>query len=235
MLHNPPRELQAIRTGPECTECAVGTRACYDAAIQAFDSELGLLLAGLGPDWEERITVIFAADNGTPGSVNRYWPPDRVKTTYFEGGLRVPFVVAGRAVAPGRRGSVARDLVSISDIYRTVATLAGVSALPPDVVEDSYDLTPLLEDPPRSPGRKVLVAEKFVRNQAAPPYLDHRIAIRDRRFKLIYHWSDRRPLYLFDLASDPREETNLLPPQPGTAAATALQDLTARVHALLGG
>src|SRR6185436_2426620 len=119
MLHNPPRELQSIRTGPECTECAVGTRACYDAAIQAFDSELGLLLASLGPDWPERITVIFTADNGTPGSVNRYWPPDRVKTTYFEGGVRVPFLVAGRAVAPGRRGSVAGALVSITDIYRT--------------------------------------------------------------------------------------------------------------------
>ncbi len=237
VLHNPPSALQSVRSGPECVGCPVGTRACFDAAIQALDTKLGELLAGLGPRWHERITVIFTADNGTPNSVNRYWPPGRVKTTFFEGGVRVPFVVAGRAVAPERRGSIASELVSITDVYRTVATLAGVSALPPDVAQDSFDLGPLLQHPPRPSGRTHLVVEKFVTNAAAPPYLDHRIAIRDRRFKLIYDWTDRRTMHLFDLAADPLEQNNLLlpvPPPPGTSAGDALLELTSRVHALLG-
>jgi len=237
MLHNPPRELQSIRTGPECAECPAGTRACFDAAIQAFDTKLGDLLGSLGPDWPERVTVIFTADNGTPNSVNRYWPSGHVKTTFFEGGVRVPFVAAGRAVAPGRRGKVASALVSITDVYRTVAKLAGVAKLPKDVAQDSFDLGPLLQHPPRPTGRSHLVAEKFVRNAAAPPYFDHRIAIRDRRFKLIYDWSDQRALYLFDLESDPREQENLLKPSPplsGTPAGDALLELTSRVYALLG-
>jgi len=237
MLHNPPVELQSIRTGPQCAECPTGTRACYDAAIQALDTKLGELLARLGPDWFERLTVIFAADNGTPNSVNRYWPSGHVKTTFFEGGIRVPLVVAGRAVAPGRRGKVASALVSITDVYRTVAGLAGVVELPPDVAQDSFDLGPLLQDPPRPTGRSTLLAEKFVRNQAAPPYVDHRAAIRDQRFKLIYDWSDRRALYLFDLAEDPRELVDLLepePPAPGTPAGDALVALEKRLFALLG-
>lgn len=81
------------------------------------------------------------------------------------------------------------------------------------------------------------MVEKFTRNAAAPPYLDHRIAIRDRRFKLIYHWTDRRAMHLFDLSADPLEQENLLqpvPPPPGTPAGDALLQLTSRVHALLG-
>src|SRR5688572_2865073 len=119
--HVPPADLQSLRDDPSCASCTSGTRACYDAAIQAFDTKLGQLLEALGPDWPERITVFFLADNGTPALFNRYWPPDHTKLTLFEGGVRVPFVVAGRAVAPGRRGTASSALVSITDVYRTVA------------------------------------------------------------------------------------------------------------------
>jgi arylsulfatase A-like enzyme len=236
-LHNPPRELQSVRGGPECAECAPGTRACFDAAIQALDTKLGDLLASLGPDWPERITVFFTADNGTPNSVGRYWPAGHGKTTFYEGGVRVPFVVAGRAVAPGRRGKAATALVSLADVYRTVARLAGVERLPKGLAQDSFDLSPLLGYPRRPTGRSHLWTEKFARNQAAPPYLDHRVAIRDRRFKLMYDWSDRRALHLYDLEADPRELVDLLepaPPQPGTEAGDALAALTELVFAELG-
>lgn len=237
LLHTPPLNLQSIRNGPGCASCAPGTRACFDAALQALDKKLGQLLADLGPDWEQRVTVIFTADNGTPGSVNRYWPTGHAKLTLFEGGVRVPFLVAGRAVPAARRGSVSSALVSISDVYRTVARLAGVTTLPAGTAQDSFDLGPLLEATPRANGRTHLWAETFGRNAPAPPYPVHKVAIRDARYKLIYNWSEQRPLFLFDLARDPRELTNLLRPAvpaPNSPASTALQDLTGRIRASLG-
>jgi arylsulfatase A-like enzyme len=235
--HVPPQDLQSARSGASCSPCSSSERACYDAALQAFDTKLGELLSGLGPDWFERITVIFTADNGTPGAVNRYWPAGRAKLTLFEGGVRVPFVIAGRGVDPTRRGSVASDLVALTDVYRTVATLAGVSALPPELAQDSFDLTPLLAQPPLPSGRTHLLAETFGKNQPAPPYLSHKIAVRDTRYKLVYQWTERRPLQLFDLASDPRELRNLLAPTippPSTPAGAALAALVAHIHATLG-
>jgi arylsulfatase A-like enzyme len=235
--HTPPPELQTVSDDPACTTCPSGTRACYDAAIQAFDTKVGELLRALGPRWHERVTVFFLADNGTPELFNRYWPPDHSKLTLFEGGVRVPFVVAGRGVAPGSRGTVSSALVSITDVYRTIAGLAGVGALPLGVAQDSFDLAPLLEDPPRPNGRTHLVAELFGQNQATAPYLAHRIAVRDARWKLIYHWSDQRPTYFFDLVNDPRETANLLSPAPpagGTEAGQALDELVQKVHEILG-
>ena len=234
--HVPPADLQAVRNGPPCSPCSNSERACYDAALQAFDTKVGELLRGLGPDWFERITVIFTADNGTPGAVNRYWPSGHAKLTLFEGGVRVPFVIAGRGVDPARRGSVASELVALTDVYRTVASLSGVSALPPGLAQDSFDLTPLLAQPPGPSGRTHLLAELFARNAPAPPYLSHRIAVRDSRYKLVYSWTDRRPLLLFDLANDPRELRNLLVPtipSPSTPAGAALKALVAHIQATL--
>jgi arylsulfatase A-like enzyme len=234
LMHTPPADLQNVRSAPECSACASGNRACFDAALRAFDTKLGHVLAALGPDWETRVTVIFTADNGTPNSVNRYWPAGRAKLTLFEGGVRVPFVVAGRAVAPGRRGSVSGALVAVSDVFRTVIGQAGVDALPPGTARDSYDLAPLLADPPQPNGRTHLLAESFGRNLPAPPYPVHKVAVRDARYKLVYDWTNRRPLHLFDLARDPRELVNLVPPPANSPAAQALAALVARIQVLLG-
>jgi arylsulfatase B len=237
ILHVPPGDLQRVRNGPACRACASGTRACFDAALQALDTKLGHVLGALGPDWPERVTVFFVADNGTPNFVQRYWPPNRAKLTLFEGGVRVPFLVAGRAVAPARRGTVSSALVALTDVYRTVAGLAGIETLPAGTAQDSYDLRPLLADPPRANGRTHLVAELFGRNQPAPPYVAHKVALRDARYKVIYSWTERRANSFFDLASDPRELRNLLQPAPpptSTPAGAALRDLVQRIHALMG-
>lgn len=237
ILHTPPADLQSLRDDPTCASCSGGTRACFDAAIQAFDTKLGHVLAALGPNWPERVTLFLLADNGTPNFVNRYWPTDQAKLTLFEGGVRVPFLVVGQAVPPARRGSVSSALVSVTDVHRTAAGLAGVETLPAETAQDSFDLRPLLADPPRPNGRTHLVAELFGRNAPEPPYLSHRIAMRDQRYKVIYNWTDRRATHLFDLATDPRETSNLLlpsTPAESTPAGAALRDLVQRIHALQG-
>jgi hypothetical protein len=47
ILHTPPNDLQTLRDDPACTSCAGGTRACFDAAIQALDTKLGHLFRTL--------------------------------------------------------------------------------------------------------------------------------------------------------------------------------------------
>lgn len=70
--------------------------------------------------------VVYWADNGTPDSArietspSGYW-----KGTTYEGGIRVPFAVAGPLVKPG----VSSRLVSCMDIPATISELTGHQAL----------------------------------------------------------------------------------------------------------
>jgi arylsulfatase A-like enzyme len=233
LAHVPPLELQSLKSGTPCTPCLDLDKNCHYAALQAFDHELGVLLASLGPNWESGTTVVLLGDNGTPEWANTYWPPKHSKLTLFEGGLRVPLIVAGRALAPERRGTISSALVSVCDVFRSVAGWAGVPALPNDVARDSYDLAPLLAATSGTNGRSELWSELFSPNAAQPPYANHRAAVREARFKLIYDWTNQKPLRLHDLQTDPRELTNLLapiPPPSGTAAGDALVRLTNRVR-----
>lgn len=67
--------------------------------IEALDTEIGRVLSALTPEVRSRTNVIFVSDNGTPGEVSA--PPvsaRRAKATLFEGGIRVPLVIAGPKV-----------------------------------------------------------------------------------------------------------------------------------------
>jgi arylsulfatase A-like enzyme len=235
-LHVPPAELQGVVAGSACSLCEAGDARCYDAALQAFDTKLGELVASLGPDWEEHTTILFAADNGAPNNVLDYWPEGHGKGFLYEGGVRVPLVVAGRGVAPGLRGTWCEERVQLTDVYRTVTSLFGIEELPDDVAQDSLDLTPLLAGAAGARGRDVLVAEKFKRHRPAPPFPGHQAAARDERFKLIYGFEEARAQELYDLAADPREVVDLLAdgaPAPGSVEHDALTRLEAAIHAAL--
>jgi arylsulfatase A-like enzyme len=149
----------------------------------------------------------------------------------------VPLIIAGRAVAPARRGARAAELVCSTDIWRTVAAAAGATDLPPGAGEDSRDLGPLLASPPGPGGRDFLFTESFRRNAAAGPYEEHEAAVRDRRFKLIHDVAAREATSLYDLEADPLERHDLLEggaPAPDTEAGAALERLERAVREVLG-
>ena len=137
-------------------------RSYYEAMVQAADTELGRALDGLGKALG-RTTVIVLGDNGTPSEVTA--PPfsgAHAKGTLYEGGVRVPLVVSGRAVeAPGE----SRALVHAVDVFATVAELAGVD--PATAVGegeeplDSLSLLPYLVDPNAPSQRAFNLAELF--------------------------------------------------------------------------
>lgn len=101
-----------------------------DEEIGTVDKTLGQILDAI-----ERLGlkgntyVLYTTDHGTPG---RNAPLTGGKGTVSEGGLRVPFIVAGPGVTAGICSHVR---VSATDILPTFAELAGVKEPLPNVVE----------------------------------------------------------------------------------------------------
>lgn len=173
-FHAPPPELlDADRPAP------ASTRAMYRAAVEALDREIGRLLASLPDDVRARTVVVFVGDNGTPKEAIA--PPldrRRGKNTLYEGGVRVPLVVAGPIATPGASSDA---LVHVVDLLPTMAELAG-APVPAEV--DGTSLVPWLREPSRASPRDFLYTERFAPNGSGPYELDVR-AVRDAGFKLV--------------------------------------------------
>ncbi len=136
-LHRPPRRLRDERLSRDASEADQ-----YRAMVTAVDAEIGRLLRSIDAEVRGRTQVWSMSDNG---SIAAGIPPeldaDRAKGTLFEGGVRVPMVVAGASVP--QRGAASDALVSILDVFPTVVELAGGDPGP----TDGRSLLPLLEDP----------------------------------------------------------------------------------------
>lgn len=211
-------------------ESVRGRRPYYEAMIQAMDTELGRVLANV--DLEETL-VILLGDNGTPGKVtwvpflgNRlHGIPGRAKATVYEGGVRVPFIVAGKGVNGLPR--MVDDLVSVVDIFDTVMDVLCIDetqfTIPPTPTRNSISFDHVLKDVAGT-GRDILFSEFFAPNLLGQTVamvcptstnieqINFRRAARDARYKLMVTGPtpggtcmDEEELF-FDLDADPFEE-----------------------------
>jgi arylsulfatase A-like enzyme len=179
----------------------------YQANIQALDTEIGRLLGAVNLD---DTVVIFVGDNGVPDPVKDKTGGLRsAKGSAYEGGVRVPLVVAGAGVT--RRGRE-DELFVTTDIYATILSLAGV---PVSHVNNSYSITPLLGDESAASGRTHSFSETSSGTN------NRTFAVKDRRFKLLS--TTTRQLELYDLAADPLEKTNLYDNAAYAAARATLE------------
>lgn len=179
----------------------------YAAMLQAVDDGVGLLrskLEALG--LAERTLILFTSDNGglatiegprTPATSNA--PFREGKGWLYEGGLRVPLIIAGAGVQqPGRTSDV---VTSSEDLLPTVCELVGISPTNP---VDGVSLAGVLQNTASPTARPVYWHYPHYSNQGGQPGA----AIRDGRFKLIeFYQTGRREL--FDLEADVRENKNL--------------------------
>ncbi|MCH2173030.1 sulfatase-like hydrolase/transferase [Myxococcota bacterium] len=178
----------------------------YEAAVEAMDSEIARLLSGIPSDVLEDTTIIFLGDNGTPRqAVEAPFIAGRAKSTVYEGGINVPFIVKSPHVPLAHQGSESLALIHAVDVFATLTEIAGLASSTPD----SVSFLPHLQNPTQGTlaARPYVYAETF-RPNGFGPYTVEKRAVRNDRYKLI--WRNGTYQEMFDLELDPFEQTNLL-------------------------
>lgn len=201
--HAPP---QALHTYTLPTPPSSAPDLHYGAALQAVDTELARML----PNVPVNTTLILFGDNGTPRDA--VLPPfdlARSKGTMYEGGIKVPLIVTGPLVQ--QPGSDCDALVHASDLFATVAEIAGVFNVKPYLPTgrriDSVSFVPYLADPTRPSLRQYVYSERFSWSFGGQISGLWQQALRDSRWKLI-----QRPGFdeFFDLTGVEIESHDLL-------------------------
>jgi arylsulfatase len=151
--------------------------------------------------------VIFASDNGP--EFRRPWrgtagPWTGTYHTAMEGGLRAPFMIRW----PGRiaAGRVSNEIVHVTDLYATLARVAG-ARLPADRPIDGVDQLEFFLGKRKNSGREGFVY--YIKQELR--------AVKWRNWKMHLVWEkepNEGPLHLevphiFNLTQDPKEETDV--------------------------
>ncbi len=206
--------------GANCSTYVSGTNgpSCYRAMVEAMDSEIQRVLANIPQAELDRTTIIFMGDNGSAqGMAVSPFDGAKAKATVYEGGVHVPFIVAGSDVAA--KGRISNALVNATDVFMTILDLAGFdhSHLPTQIdaqtpwLHDSVSLLPILQDPCTT-GCQIQTMRQFAYtgvNSQNPTATAS--AVRDfAGYKLIWSLSEGVVWKFYNLAVDPYEQNNLV-------------------------
>lgn len=213
-----------------------GPKQSYADFIWAVDWAVGKVLDTLAdPDHNvntndsiiDNTLVIFTSDNGATKNVSfntstgfaNGVPLRGEKSTIFEAGNREPFLAQWGGHIPA--GTVNNHLVETNDFMATAANLVGYN-LPSNAAEDSVNILPELLGTATTPRRQLSVGQSV--NGALNI---HQMDTAGNEWKLIFTASDGgsadnqkfdprntitdfTKLQLYNLTSDPGEQTNLL-------------------------
>jgi len=183
-------------------EVHLAIRQNYSAMVENIDRWAGILLEEIRKRGELANTlVVWSSDHGEMLGDHGRWG----KSLPYQPSIGVPLVVAGAGAKPGQ---VSDALVSVMDLTATFLDYAG-NPRPREM--DSRSLRDLLEGRARSHREYVLSGLG-----------DWRV-VSDGRYKLIRGFNPDQPKraaadappLLFDLESDPLENTNLADKAPG--------------------
>ena len=208
----------------------------YADFLLETDWAVGEILKALDDSGQaENTIVLFTTDNGTSPKANfdeldskgvhltETWRG--YKADAFEGGHRVPFIVRW----PGKIAAKTRsnEIVSLVDMMATLAELVDFK-IPEHAAEDSFSLLPILRgEPVEKPLHEAIVCHSG----------SGFFAVRKDEWKILFchgsgGWSDPRepiakeqtlpPVQLYNLKTDPKEQTNLYEQRP-----EVVQELTA--------
>jgi arylsulfatase B len=221
-LHRPPEELHDYNGLSETAES--DSREHYEAMVQAMDTEIGRLLAAIDLT---QTTVIFMGDNGTPRGVLQ--PPysgNHSKGSIYEGGVRVPMIVAGEQVHPDLAGTRSNTLVHVCDLFGTILGLFGVAeneVVPAALTLDSHSFFPLLRDGVFTNERDVVYA--FKASNDTPGTGDYAMIGNTFKYVLFEDGSEA----LFKVDTNLRERVNFLEGTLNTDQSTAYSTLSAQL------
>jgi choline-sulfatase len=167
-------------------------RHAYYGAISYVDDNLGRLMEALrATKLDEETIVLFLSDHGEMLGERGLW----FKMNFFEGGARVPLVIAAPQRFAPRRVAAS---VSLVDVLPTLVDLAGGDSAALAAI-DGRSLVPHLE---KGGGHDEVIGEYLAESAIAPI-----VMIRRAQWKFIHSAPD--PDQLYDLSSDPGERENL--------------------------
>lgn len=200
----PHTPLQALRSDYDALDQIKDHRLrVYAAMIKALDRNVGKVVDALREKGlDDNTLVIFTSDNGGAyylglPEINK--PFRGWKSTFFEGGIHVPFFIKWPRQIP--KGITYGEPIGHVDIFATAAAAAGAT-MPSDRVMDGVDLIPFIN-----------------KRQAGAPHKS--LYWRDGEYKVLLagNWKlqvTERPkkIWLYNLAEDPSEHHNLANTMP---------------------
>lgn len=178
-----------------------GKRAHYAAMVASVDQSVGRVREAIKNKGSQRETVvIFLSDQGSFFEIDQLRGSKRVDTL-GEGGARVPLMVHWPGVT--KPGSTNNSIVQSTDLMPTLVEIAGGD---PNGLDD-IDGVSLLRT----------IRKNETLDRGAPiigyrAYEDLYASVRESNWKLLAYRSGK--LELYDLASDPKEETDLSSSNP---------------------
>jgi len=184
------------------------TTRVYAAMIRSLDRNIGRVLKSLKDQGvDDNTLVIFTSDNGGAhyigvDGINK--PYRGWKATFFDGGIHVPYFMRWPAGLPKGQGYA--QPVSHFDIFATAAAAAG-QKLPSDRTIDGVNLLPFIRGDATGQPHEAL----FWRS-------DSYRSMREGDWKLQVTATPRQD-WLYNLAADPGEKSNLATTEPARVAA----------------
>jgi len=193
-VHTPPPEWL-----PPGYPAPLTGRQRFEAMVVAFDTLVGRVLEQVDLT---RTFVFFLTDNGTQTALSiTPCSPDATfagctKTTVWQGGINMPFVVAGPGIPAG---ATTDAVVSSTDVMATIAELFDLQS----PGEDSISFAPVLFDADART-RRIAFSETFgyFPDPDGVEYYRHEQAAIGERYKLRVLDGEE---FLYDLANDPGE------------------------------
>ena len=178
----------------------------YTAMTEELDSALGSLMDAVDDLGLTNTTyVIYTSDNGAEilNSITSNAPLARGKTSVWEGGIRVPFLVKG----PGVKTNSQIDWPVVGhDILPTIADWVGIEDLPPDL--DGQSFAEVLTETGYSTRNRENGLIWYYGAYRNVKSVSPQMAIRKGDYKLYWDIQNDR-VNLFDLSLDLGETTNL--------------------------
>ena len=189
-----------------------GDDAAHAATIEAVDQNVGRIVARLAQlGLTDDTVVIFTSDNG--GTRQYTAPLKGSKGELYEGGIRVPLVVAWPTIA--QRGSTSDVPVASIDLYPTLLDLSGAAA-PTGQPLDGISWAAILRGGPPLERRRLFWHFPCYVGRATPSS-----AVREGDFKLVEFFEDGGHVELYNLRDDPGERRDLASLEPARSKALA--------------
>lgn len=217
---------------------AAQRNATYAAMIESVDESVGRVMAKLDElQLRERTLVIFTSDNGglELNQVTDNGPLRAGKGSAYEGGVRVPWIIAYPPLVPA--GSVSDTPVMSIDLMPTLHALctsvaaseSSLSSDPPVPAPmwDGVSLVPLLKRPEHTFDRPLFWHYPHYHPGGASPYG----AVRSGDWRLVEFYEDGR-VELYNLREDLGESRDLAGDRPDKRQ--ELLDLLARWRTAVG-